>query len=198
MLSPFLLHPKSYLLRLIALYIYETLRHPGIKFLLRRIFRRHYFLPKCRTVLTGIMCKSRVKCKKKSHNKTLCAADTFGNIKFLSTVTHSYNSRNNTSYELWGTKTKTNVEPLIRYIRVDHHQACLWECTMHVKSTRILVGTTPGMLMGMHNVLSTTTGPTALNNIYRLIYYDHLFIFQKGEIFSGYYPSERRDFQWVQ
>lgn len=59
--SPVLLHPKSYLLRLLVLDLHISRCHAGTKFTIA-LFRRHFFVPKCAKTVAHILQKFCIKC----------------------------------------------------------------------------------------------------------------------------------------
>jgi len=62
-LSPILLHPQSYLLRLILIDIHVRDCHSAISYSVAK-FRRHYFVPKAQKILPQILRKDCLRCKK--------------------------------------------------------------------------------------------------------------------------------------
>ena len=63
MASPLLLHPKSYLLRLILLHIHVAKSHAGINYSVAE-FRQHYFVPRAQKLLPSIIRKDCIQCKR--------------------------------------------------------------------------------------------------------------------------------------
>ncbi|KAK7603518.1 hypothetical protein V9T40_003517 [Parthenolecanium corni] len=83
--SPVLLHPKSYLLRLIILDLHTSRCHAGTKFT-TALFRRHYFVPKGAKLVAHILRKFCLKCasnnKKPFHQPTHAQVPDFRLLSF--------------------------------------------------------------------------------------------------------------------
>ncbi|KAK7580493.1 hypothetical protein V9T40_001122 [Parthenolecanium corni] len=90
-LSPVLLHPQSYLLRLIVLDLHTSRCHAGTKFTLA-LFRRHYFVPKCVKQVAHILQKFCTKCavlsKKPFYQPTHAQVPDFRLLPFTAPFTY--------------------------------------------------------------------------------------------------------------